>query len=175
MENTIKIYCGTYEKYNNGSIAGKWFDLSDYESIEELYTAFKEYHKDEDDPEFMFQDYEVENDLLKDLVGESYLNENVYSFIEAIENASYDTEVYAAFNNYHSIDNYDDVNQFIEACGEAYQGEYDSDKEFVEQLLTETGCIPENMPNYVHIDWESTARDVMMDYHTDSNHYFRCS
>ena len=31
MKNTeTKIYVGTYSKYNNGSLSGDWFDLSDY-------------------------------------------------------------------------------------------------------------------------------------------------
>jgi hypothetical protein len=30
------IYCGTYAKYNNSSIYGKWLNLSDYSNFEEL-------------------------------------------------------------------------------------------------------------------------------------------
>ena len=41
-----RVYVGTYNKYNNGSLFGKWLDLSDYSD------------KDEQEPEFMFQDYE---------------------------------------------------------------------------------------------------------------------
>ena len=33
------IYVGTYEKYNNGSIAGKWLKLNDYEDISAFYKA----------------------------------------------------------------------------------------------------------------------------------------
>ena len=57
---------------------------------------------------------------------------------------------------------------------EAYQGECDSDAEFVQNLLEDTGTIPNDLPCYVHIDWEGTARDVMMDYHEENGHYFRC-
>ena len=28
-----RIYVGTYAKYNDGSIAGKWLDLNDYEDM----------------------------------------------------------------------------------------------------------------------------------------------
>ncbi|WP_260264062.1 antirestriction protein ArdA [Elizabethkingia ursingii] len=55
---TICIYVGTYKKYNEGSLFGKWLSLSDYSDYDELLEAMKELHKDEDDPEFMFQDYE---------------------------------------------------------------------------------------------------------------------
>ena len=40
------IYVGTYEKYNNGSIAGKWLKLNDYEDISAFYKACTELHKD---------------------------------------------------------------------------------------------------------------------------------
>lgn len=55
---------------------------------------------------------------------------------------------------------------------EAYQGEYKNDADFVEQLLTDCGDIPE-LPSYVYIDWERTANDVMMDYFEIDGHYFR--
>ena len=33
----IEIYVGTYAKYNNGSIAGEWVTLQDYDNIDDLY------------------------------------------------------------------------------------------------------------------------------------------
>ena len=56
---------------------------------------------------------------------------------------------------------------------EAYQGRYSSDEDFVEELLIETGDLPENLPSYIHIDWEATARDIMMDYEEENGYYFR--
>lgn len=63
----------------------------------------------------------------------------------------------------------------IQACdiGECYQGEFRSDEEFVEDLLYQCGDIPRNLPSYVHIDWERTARDIMYDYTEFDGHYFR--
>jgi len=76
----------------------------------------------------------------------------------------YDSEVISAA--YHSD---------IQACdiGECYQGEFRSDEEFVEDLLDQDGDIPKDLPHYVYIDWERTARDVMYDYTEYSGHYFR--
>ena len=59
------VYVGTYGKYNNGSLFGAWLDLSDYADKEEFYEACRELHKDEEDAEFMFQDYEKEFDFRK--------------------------------------------------------------------------------------------------------------
>ncbi|WP_337085739.1 hypothetical protein [Elizabethkingia anophelis] len=56
---------------------------------------------------------------------------------------------------------------------ECYVGEYSDDETFVQSLLEETGDISQNIPSYVCIDWESTARNIMYDYNTSNNHYFR--
>ena len=60
MKNLMQasVYVGTYGKYNGGSIAGKWLKLSKYESKNEFLQACRRLHKDESDPEFMFQDFE---------------------------------------------------------------------------------------------------------------------
>ena len=62
------VYVGTYGKYNNGSLFGAWLDLSDYADKEEFYEACRELHKDEEDAEFMFQDYE---NIPENLISES--------------------------------------------------------------------------------------------------------
>ena len=33
LENAPRIYVGTYGQYNNGSLLGKWFDLTDYMTV----------------------------------------------------------------------------------------------------------------------------------------------
>lgn len=52
------VYCGTYHKYNCGSIAGAWVRITDYANGAEVLKACAKLHKDEADPEFMFQDFE---------------------------------------------------------------------------------------------------------------------
>lgn len=53
-----KLYVGTYAKYNSGSIAGAWLDLEDYADRDSFLVAARELHKDESDPELMYQDFE---------------------------------------------------------------------------------------------------------------------
>ena len=36
--------------------------------------------------------------------------------------------------------------------------------DYVQELLEDCGDIPKNLPHYVHIDWERTARDIRTDY-----------
>lgn len=38
--------------------------------------------------------------------------------------------------------------------------------DYVQELLEDCGEIPRDLPHYIHIDWEATARNVMVDYST---------
>ena len=69
------VYVGTYAKYNNGSLSGAWLNLSDYSDKEEFYEACRELHKDEEDAEYMFQDWE---NVPEGLIDESWISEDVY-------------------------------------------------------------------------------------------------
>ncbi|MDV3778667.1 antirestriction protein, partial [Elizabethkingia anophelis] len=91
---TICIYVGTYKKYNEGSLFGKWLNLSDYSDYDELLEAMKELHQDEEDPEFMFQDYECPSFIGSfGLIGESYISNVIYDIIGQISDSGYDVGV----------------------------------------------------------------------------------
>ncbi|WP_051891267.1 antirestriction protein ArdA [Chryseobacterium sp. JM1] len=76
-----RVYVGTYKKYNEGSLYGRWIELSDYTYINEFYNVCKELHRDEDDPEYMFQDYE---NIPENLISESWINEDIFDIIQSI-------------------------------------------------------------------------------------------
>lgn len=170
----IQIYVGTYKKYNEGSLYGKWLKLTDYSSCEDLYAAMRDLHKDEHDPEFMFQDYEVPAVLQQmNLISESYISPHIYEVLEEIQNAEHNLQVVSAYVDcfgYYC----NSILELLEKISDSYEGEFDNDEDFTENLLTQTGCIPSDLPAYVYIDWKSTARDVMMDYSASDGHYFRC-
>ena len=96
------VYVGTYAKYNNGSLFGAWLNLSNYSDKEEFYEACRELHKDEEDAEYMFQDYE---NIPEALISESWISENFFALRDAVEDLS-DTEQEAFFVwcNYKSRD-----------------------------------------------------------------------
>jgi len=80
---TPSIYIGTYKKYNNGDLSGKWLDLEDYNDFEDFINACKELHNDEKDPELMIQDTEdIHSSLAK------YLDKDLYTYLEACEKSS---------------------------------------------------------------------------------------
>lgn len=53
-----RVYVGTWNKYNNGSIAGGWINLNDCKDYEEFLSKCRKLHKRERDPEYMVQDCE---------------------------------------------------------------------------------------------------------------------
>jgi len=151
------IYVGTYGKYNSGSIEGKWLKLNDYEDIESFYKACHELHKNEYDPEFMFQDWEY---IPGSMIGESWLSNEFYDFLEAVNDSHIDYEVFLSAIE-HGID--------WERLEDKYMGEYDNDEDFTIAMLDE----PE-ITHFAHyyIDWERCARDYMMDFSEINGHYF---
>ena len=115
------VYVGTYGKYNNGSLFGAWLDLSDYADKEEFYEACRELHKDEEDAEFMFQDWE---NVPEGLIGESWISENFFTLRDAVEQLG-DTEQEAFFVwcNYKSRDlSEEDADDLIKNFWDEYQG-----------------------------------------------------
>lgn len=165
---TASIYVSTYTKYNNGSLYGKWLNLGDYSDYEDLLEAMRELHSNEDDPEFMLSDYENCELFEKlGLIGESFLSPEIYEIAERINDSGHDVEVYeACLDNLGKMDFqslYEYVNNF-------YYGEYDSDEDFVQWLYEDDTF---NIPNWVVIDWEATARSIMFDYFESGGHYLR--
>lgn len=165
-----KIYVGTYAKYNNGSIAGKWLDLSDYDNIDEFYEACAELHNDEDDPEFMFQDWEG---IPESLISESWLSDNFFDLRDTV--GEYEEEAFYAYCNHMGHDlSTEDAQKIYNDFQEAYQGQYDSDEDFAQTLADELGYMKLNMGwPYTCIDWEYAAREIMYDYFSEGNFYFR--
>lgn len=80
------------------------------------------------------------------------------------EDSSYDIEVFEAA--WECDVQFSDVD-------EAYQGEWEDEEEFAQNLLEECGDIPKDLPWYVEIDWNATAGHIMADYNEHNGHYFR--
>lgn len=76
------LYVGTYAKYNNGDLTGKWLDLTDYFDAEDFLEACYELHADEEDCELMFQDFEG---FPEELYSESASLEDIEKIYQYIE------------------------------------------------------------------------------------------
>lgn len=147
----MKVYVGTYKKYNNGSTKGAWFDLSDFLYRDDFIDACREWHADEDDPEIMFQDWEG---MPPGLISESHISPECWDVLEA-----YDEFDEGAVNAYCYLFGEWDKDKFQDY----YHGEFDSWEDMAEQLLEETGElneIPEHLRNY--FDYQAYARDMRL-------------
>jgi antirestriction protein len=161
MENLseAQIYVGTYAKYNDGSLFGKWLELSDYADKEEFQKACKELHSDEIDPEFMFQDWECIPDCL---ICESWLSDNFFTLRGVIEKLT-DTEqeAFMVWCNDGSHDlNSEDCSDLIESFRGDYVGEYDKEEDFAYQLVDECYDLPDFALSY--FDYAKFARDLFI-------------
>jgi antirestriction protein len=166
-----RIYVGTYAKYNEGSIFGKWMDLSDYSGREEFYDACRELHNDEEDPELMFQDWE---NIPSPLIGESWLSDNIFEVVEAISNQSETwQEAFAAWLNYTGNDlSSEDIEDLISSFEDEYQGQYRSEEDYAYEVVDECYDLPEFAKTY--FDYEKFARDLFLyDYWYEDGFVFR--
>lgn len=175
MENIseAQIYVGTYAKYNGGSIYGKWLKLSDYSDKDEFYEACRELHKDELDPELMFQDWEY---IPSDLIGESWLADNIFEIIEAIDELDDDKK--AAFEVWLNHGSHDittkDITDLIRSFEDDFQGEYKDEEDYAYEIVEECYELPEFAKTY--FDYAKFARDLFMgDYWFEDGYVFRCS
>lgn len=154
----MKLYVGTYKKYNEGNLYGKWLDLNDYLDKDSFLADCAELHKDEDDPEFMFQDCECDNDLEEKFYSESYISGDYWEYKDALDKCSIDADIVAEFIAYHG---YTDLLEGIKAAENSFVGIYDSPADYAEQIIRECNNIPDYLENY--IDWESMGRDFGYD------------
>lgn len=151
------IYVGTYAKYNNGSIDGKWLKLSDYSDIQEFYEACAKLHEDEEDPEYMFQDYEY---IPESLICESWLSEKIFEIRESLEQLE-ESEKKPFFiwcNNGGSDLSKEDTDDLISSFRDAYIGEYESDEAFAMEDIEDRHDLSDFVKQY--FDYEAYARDL---------------
>ncbi len=163
------VYVGTYAKYNGGSIFGEWLNLSDYANKAEFYTACRDLHQDEEDPEFMFQDYE---NIPKGLIDESWISDNIFEVLEALEDMDEtrkDAFLLWCDNGHYKLSE-SDINDLISDFDNDYIGEYDSEEDFAYEQVEQMD-LPEFAKRY--FDYESFARDLFCgDYWSESGHVF---
>ena len=143
------IYVGTYQKYNNGSTDGSWLKLEDYTDREDFLKACRELHKDEHDPEFMFQDYQG---FPKVFYSECGIDLKIFDWINLDKHEKYIVELY--------LDNIDASADFDTAL-EAYAGNARTEIEWVEEFVEDTDLlaqVPENLKYY--FNYEAYLRDL---------------
>lgn len=178
MKDTIvkpAVYCGTYNKYNNGSLAGAWMSLEDYSTPEEFFKACRELHKDEDDPEFMFQDFEgYPEGLYSESMG-LVDAARLFAWVKLDEDDRELLEEYA-----DAIGSRDEYTEDVEAVRELFECRLDDIRQQYDNIFIsnekalayhfhDSGLIeiPEHLEGYM--DWEAIGRDYLQDMSVSSN------
>ena len=140
-----------------------------------------------------YAEHTVENEFYVD----AFLGDSIDEFVDTLDGELQDSEVIDCPDNIaapEEFDNFNEYGEYAEKCeeyGEAYilryadigdfdfedeyNGCWDSEEEFVYELCSET--LDLKLPPYIHVDWERTTRDIMMDYSSytgrDGVHIFR--
>ena len=159
------VYCGTYGKYNEGSLFGQWLDLSTFSDADEFFTYCQALHADEPDPELMMQDYEnFPREMYDECMGAQQF-ESIKEYFELCERYDRDAvDAYANIFGCNDFDNFDDK----------YVGHWDSEEDFAEHIVWECYDL-RNVPELVkyHIDYEAIARELFMcDYNYEDGYVF---
>ncbi len=160
-----KVYVGTYKKYNEGSIFGKWLDLSDYADKDEFYDDCRELHEDEEDPEFMFQDWEYIPD---GLIGESWISETVFELIHKATEIN-DFDAFLSFIDFtgYSLED-EELNYLVQKFIDSFYGRFINEETFASLLIEDGifGDIPDSIKSY--LDYSHIANDLFItDYYYD--------
>lgn len=151
------IYVGTYKKYNNGSLAGDWFNLSEFSDKDEFVEAIQEFHKDEEDAEFMFQDYE---NIPNCFISESHISSEFWDLMELTDD--WDENKIEAFFEWLNNWGYDNPTEQIQTFEDSIEGYFDTMLDFAYHLIEE--CY--DLPNFVltYFDYEKYTNDLEFDY-----------
>lgn len=171
--NAARIYVGTYAKYNSGSLAGKWVKLSDFSYLEDFMEHCAEIHKDEEEPEYMFQDWEEIPDCL---IGEEHLDEDFFELRDELDRLT-DTQQ-DAFWIWMNGDNNSltrGVYRLVRDFQSDYIGCYDSKEEFAKEILEER---EEELSEFArqYFDYEKYANDLFLsDFWYEEGYVFRNS
>lgn len=156
-----QLYISTWGKYNSGSLDGAWFNLTDYDDYSEFMRAVRELHKDEDDPEYMIQDYQGIPDGIIDNSGYYWITAEDFDRIKEIEELD-ETERRAYLSYLNATSGYGDIESFRDA----FMGEFDSEYDYIDHCIEEGFFSQETLLN--HIDYQSLWNEL----ETGDNFYF---
>ncbi|HDD9130808.1 antirestriction protein ArdA [Escherichia marmotae] len=147
------VYVGTWRKYNGGSIAGRWFDLTSFDDERGFFEACRELHQDEADPELMFQDYEG---FPGNMASECHIN---WAYVEGFRQAR-DEGCEEAYRLWVEDTGETDFDRFRDA----WLGTADSEEVFAIEFVNDSGMlagIPDEIARY--FDYKAYARDLFLD------------
>lgn len=164
MSKTIKVYCGTYGKYNAGSIAGEWLNLENYADIDDFLADCAEIHKDESDPEFMFQD--IDNDTCYPFSGEPMIAD-IEKMIEFLQLDNHERRLVEAW--LELMDDRVSIQEALDNAEDYYCGDSDDFFDWACYQAEELFYEQKDSPLWNYFDFDKWARDLSFEYVHASN------
>jgi len=152
---TVDVYVGSYHKYNCGSIAGAWVDLTQFANYDEFMEFCKQLHSDEIDCEYMFQDSTCDF-VFADMIGECGIDKEVFTAIQMYGDLdNHQQEILAAYMDASGLGFFEAIN--------IYEDNFVTDdiEAYTFDIVQEYG-LPEFALRY--FDYASLQRDLEMDY-----------
>jgi antirestriction protein len=146
---------------------GRWIDLDQVGAWEDIQLQLSELFPSSSFDEVLCADVEGLASHFYASNCDSFDLDGWLEFLEEKQTTHLEDEVISAY-----FDNCGVVS--VDTVEEAYQGEYNSDEDFAQQLADDIGLLSgmdESLQCY--FDWESWTRDLMFDYFESNGHYFR--
>ena len=168
--NKARIYVGTYRKYNKGSLKGGWVDMADLYDLEEFRERCAKIHEDEEEPEYMFQDWE---NIPECLIDEGNLEENFFELRDELDKLN-DTEKEAfwVWAHYEGVNLCKDAYFLVRSFQSAFVGCYADKEEFAKELVGMEHELSEFALSY--FDYSKYADDLFMtDFWFEDGYSFR--
>ena len=159
------VYCGTYAKYNGGSIYGMWIDLEQFTDAEDFFEVCRILHDDEQNPEFMFQDFQG---FPEEFYHESMSVEDIQKILDYLQLDEDEREMLDAYCECFGGDA-TDFEDLLDRARDRYCGTWDSFRDFADAQAEEEICSlsrgkeTEFFERY--FNYEAYARDLEMSYY----------
>ena len=137
---TPKIYVADLEAYNSGRLVGKWFELDDYSSAEELMEAITEYMTSLGKEEYAIHDIEnLPRSLYDEYMGEKDF-EKIYEILDKAKEMDLPFEVVAEVAREYSLD-----------AVNGYQGKFDDMSDFAYRMVEDLGMESFTNPSFLYV------------------------
>ena len=175
VKNKMRVYVGTYGKYNHGSIQGAWLNIEDYNSIDEFYDACNQIHAKElkmfGDVELMFQDFEG---IPRALISEFHISPILFDIKNYLDGIDIN-DLFEFVDEFgFDYENTDSAQYLIDKFNESYMGCNTDFRDFVyDHFDLEFPDIDDSHPIMNHFDWSSYENELKQSYmHTPSGNVF---
>jgi antirestriction protein len=158
-QNELRVYVGTFGKYNSGSLYGKWLNIKDYKTVDDFYKACEQLHSNEYDPEFMFQDWEY---IPNSFIGGGWIDPKLFELIHHPNMEQIDINTLWDFLNCSRFStNIFETYEIIGAISRIVSWQFwDSFREFAYEAFDMFEICPTNCHCDRFMDWDKYAHDL---------------